>query len=197
MSTAAFMTDPDLLRSLEGQQYLVLRPERDVAAFYEREQAALVRRTGGRLPHPDTGHVTLRGFFEPERVDLVRDSLVAWAAAQPPIDLQVDAVDGFPPPFKVVIARLARTDSLVHAYAGLTTAVERAGLHRIGELPIDDWVFHLSLLYGGSLDDDKWEALHRDTRRDLDAAPSERIMAVDFVWYRDGVEHCEQIPLGG
>jgi hypothetical protein len=31
------MTDPELLESLRGQQYLVLRPVADVAAFYDEE----------------------------------------------------------------------------------------------------------------------------------------------------------------
>ncbi len=61
-----FMNDPELLRSLRGQQHLVLRPVADVAEFYDDGQRSLRGRLQAPLPCPTTGHVTLRGFFEPE-----------------------------------------------------------------------------------------------------------------------------------
>src|SRR5947209_7482758 len=114
-----FMTDSALLDSLDGQQYLVLRPTAAVAAFYTAEQARLRRLLPGSLQHPNAGHVTLRGFYEPTRIDELKRTLAAWAKQQGAIELQVDRVDGFPPPFQVLIARLERTPSLVDAYASL------------------------------------------------------------------------------
>ncbi len=63
-----FMTDPAALASLEGQQYVVLRPTAEVGAFYAAEQRTLLDRLPSALPHPNTGHVTLRGFAEPDRL---------------------------------------------------------------------------------------------------------------------------------
>ncbi len=193
----AFMTDASLLDSLNGQQYLVVRPAGSVASFYETEQGALLRVLPDSVTHPNTGHVTLRGFYEPERVDALRDLLARWASEQPAIRLQVEGVDGFPPPFQVLIARLQRTPSLVEAYASLTAVLDATDFCRIGELPLDEWVFHLSLVYASTLSEPDWASAHEDTRRELQPAPAEVSSAVEFVWYENGIEHSEQLLLGG
>lgn len=151
----------------------------------------------GSVTHPNTGHVTLRGFCEPERVDSLRDLLVRWASEQPAIRLHVEGVDGFPPPFQVLIARLRRTQSLVEAYAGLTAVLNATDFYRIGELPLDEWVFHLSLVYASTLSEPDWAEAHEESRRELDPAPAEVSSTVEFVWYNNGIEHSEQLLLGG
>jgi hypothetical protein len=188
------MTDPALLESLRGQQYLVLRPVSGVAAFYDEEADHLNIPPWSSLPHPNAGHVTLRGFFEPHRVGLLRDALARWAGSQPPVDLRVAAVDGFPTPFQIVIARLDRSPSLVAAYASLTAELDAGDFHRIGELPLEEWVFHLSLLYGGGLEPQQWDALHTTTRCELSPQPSERVTSAEFVWYDDDGEHSDILP---
>lgn len=189
------MSDARLLDSLEGQQYLVLRPTEAVARFWESEQAALLEQLPEPVAHPHAGHVTMRGFHEPARVDELRDALRAWAREQNAIELSVDAVDGFPPPFKVLIGRLERTSSLVAAYASLTSALEMTDFVRIGELSLDEWVFHLSLVYCGVLPNDRWEVVHDDASRMVRPQPTETIAEAEFVWYHDGVEHAESILL--
>lgn len=92
----AFMTDANLLESLEGQQYLVLRPGGSVAAFYDEEQAALSTVLPSSITGPNTGHVTLRGFHEPERVAALKSVLAAWARHRSPVEMEVVGVDGFP-----------------------------------------------------------------------------------------------------
>jgi len=190
------MTGSRQLESLEGQQYLVLRPTGAVAEFYDAEQSALLRGLPASITHPDAGHVTLRGFSEPERVDALRSALAAWAAKQPPVDMRVCAIDGFPPPFQVIIARAERSPSLVDAYASLTTALDATDFDRIGELPLDEWVFHLSLAYAGTLDERAWGDTLERRRREIADGPTETIAEVEFVWYRAGVEHAEVLPLG-
>lgn len=193
--TRPFMTDPELLESLRGQQYLVLRPVADVASFYDEERAALRRRLPAGLSWPNTGHVTLRGFSEPDRVRLLRDTLAAWAAAQPPIELHVRAVDGFPPPFQVILARLERTPSLVAAYASLTDVLDAAEVVRIGELPLEEWVFHLSLIYAAALDEQGWRDAHAASARDVTPGPVEIVTSAEFVWYDGDGEHVEILSL--
>ena len=147
------------------------------------------------LPHPNSGHVTLRGFFEPERVEALRDRVRSWGAVTPAIELRIEAVDGFPPPFQVVIARLTRRDSLVDAYTSLTEVLDSTDFRRIGELPLDEWVFHLSVAYAGELDGPGWDALLSGYQREIVPAPAECVSSVDFVWYDDDGEHTESIPL--
>jgi len=191
------MTDPGQLRDLEGQQYLVLRPAGAVMREFDAVSDAARQRLGDAARYPGAAHVTLRGFFEPERVGDLRAVVREWAAAQHPIDIVFEAVDSFPAPWQIVIARLSRTPSLVHAYASLTDALDRTDLRRIGELPLDDWVFHLSVAYAKTLDATSWDALAADARREYDDPVAEPISEVEFVTYFDGVEHREVIPFGG
>lgn len=190
-----YMTESELLASLRGQQYVVLRPSAAVAAFYEREQSEILKRLPDSTPHPNTGHVTLRGLYEAARVHSLRELIASWASSTPPIELHVDAIDGFPPPFKVLIARLERTNSLIEAYSSLTELLDATDFCRIGELPLDDWVFHLSLAYASSLDDQKWGEVFTASMRAVSPPPRERVSSVDFVWYDDDGEHIDSFAL--
>ncbi len=190
------MTDPGQLRDLEGQQYLVLRPTGAVMHEFDRVQDAARRRLGDTARYPGAAHVTLRGLYEPQRVDEVRAVVREWAAAQHPIDIVFEAVDSFPAPWQIVIARLKRTPSLVGAYATLTEALDRTDLRRIGELPLDDWTFHLSTVYAKRLAPAEWEELAREVSREYPAPPAETVAEAEFVTYHDGTEHREVFPLG-
>ena len=190
------MTHPDQLASLDGQQYLVLRPTGPVAGEYRATQRELLKLLPSGTKHPHTEHVTLRGFYEPERRDEVAALVREWAAAQHPIDIVADAIDTFPAPWQIVIMRLARTASLIDAYASLTAALDRTDFRRLGELSLDDWIFHLSVVYGKTLAPEAWADLERASRRDLADQPRCTVAEAELVWYEDGVEHAEVIPLG-
>ncbi|KJL21189.1 hypothetical protein RN51_02203 [Microbacterium oxydans] len=192
-----FMDTPEQLASLEGQQYLVLRPTAAVAETYRDIQDTALARLGAAIRHPHTGHVTLRGFHEPERREELTALIRVWAARQPPIEVSADAVDEFPPPWQILIVRLARTASLVSAYSHLTTALDATDFRRLGELPLEDWTFHLSVLYGKTLDPEVWSRFAQAESRALEPAPTEAITEAELVWYEDGIEHAEVLPLGG
>lgn len=188
------MTSPAQLASLEGQQYLVLRPTRAVADVYRAEQRSALGRTDA--PHPHTGHVTLRAFHEPDRRADLLSLIQEWAAAQRPVDVVAEAVDVFPAPWQVVILRLSRTPSLVSAYSSLSTALEDTAVRRLDERDVEDWTFHLSVLYAKALAPAQWADLSYRTRRSLGSRPAETIAEAEFVWYEDGAEHAEVVPLG-
>lgn len=190
------MTDPSQLTSLEGQQYLVLRPTDEVSTAYRETQQQLLGTLPHPVKHPHTEHVTLRAFYEPERREEVAALVREWAAKQSPIDVVVEAVDTFPAPWQVVIMRLERTASVVNAYRTLTNALEQTDFRRLDELSIDDWIFHLSVVYGKTLTADAWTELERASRRDLPERPACRVAEAELVWYSGGTEHAEIIPLG-
>ena len=190
------MTNPDQLDSLEGQQYVVLRPSGAVTDVYRQVQSELLTRVPAGTKHPHTEHVTIRGLYEPERREEVAALVREWAAAQHPIQIIAEAIDVFPAPWQIVITRLARTPSLVSAYASLTAALAPTGFRRLDELPLDDWIFHLSVVYGKTLTPDAWADLEQVSRRDLIARPSCIAADVELVWYEGGREHAEVIPLG-
>lgn len=189
-----FMSSPEQLATLEGQQYLVLRPTRAVADVYRAEQRTALARVA--VPHPHSEHVTLRAFQEPERRDELLALIRDWAASQPPIDVIAEAVDAFPAPWQTVILRLTRTSSIVAAYTSLTAALEQTDLRRLDERTVAEWTFHVSLVYAKTLTPAKWTELSHKSRRSLGSRPAERISEAEFVWYEDGVEHAEVIPLG-
>jgi hypothetical protein len=188
------MNTPEQLDSLEGQQYLVLRPASRVADRYVTEQSATL--TLADLPHPHTGHVTLRGFYEPTRREELTALVRAWASAQQPIDIVAEAVDAFPEPWQILVLRLARTDSLVSAYATLTALLDATDLRRLGELPLDDWTFHMSVVYGKTLPGEAWNAIRSARVQEFEQPMHETILEAELVSYSDGEEHIEAIPLG-
>jgi hypothetical protein len=126
----------------------------------------------------------------------VRDTVREWAAQQHPIDLVFEALDAFPAPWQIMIARLGRTPGLLHAYASLTDALDRTDLRRIGELPLDDWTFHLSTVYAKTLTPEAWTALADDMRHEYDSPAAETVAEVEFVTYSSATEHREVFPLG-
>lgn len=93
-----------------------------------------------RLPDsiisPNMDHVNLRRFYEPTRVQELKSCILKWAAQHEPIELVLEGVNGFPPPFQILIARLERSRSLVDPYSALTSALDAPGFRRIGELPL-------------------------------------------------------------
>ncbi|MFJ2502994.1 2'-5' RNA ligase family protein [Microbacterium sp. NPDC087592] len=192
-----FMDTPEQLASLEGQQYLVLRPTAGVGEVYREVQDAALARLGIPARRPHTGHVTLRGFYEPERRAELAELIRSWAARQSPIEVIAEAVDEFPVPWQILIVRLERTASLVSAYSSLTDALDRTDFRRLGELSLEDWTFHLSVLYGKTLDAAEWGALVQAESRVLLPAAAEVITEAELVWYQDGIEHAETLRLGG
>ncbi|MVQ42718.1 hypothetical protein GON06_11180 [Microbacterium sp. MAH-37] len=190
------MTDPGQLRDLEGQQYIVLRPTDAVMREFDAVQDAARRRLDDTVRYPGAAHVTLRGLYEPERTEVVREVVREWAAKQHPIDLVFEAVDAFPAPWQIVIARLGRTPGLLHAYASLTAALDRTDLRRIGELALEDWTFHLSAVYAKTLSPDDWERLAASTHHDYKTPATETVREVEFVTYSNAAEHREVFPLG-
>ena len=188
------MTSPAQLESLEGQQYLVLRPTRAVSDVYRAEQRSALGRMDA--PHPHTGHVTLRAFEEPERREELLALIRDWAVTQRPIEVVAEAVDVFPAPWQVVILRLRRTASLVSAYSTLSDALAATDFRRLDERSTDDWTFHLSVIYAQTLAPAAWTELSHKSRRSLGSRPAETISDVELVWYEDGAEHSEVIPVG-
>ncbi|MFJ2369234.1 2'-5' RNA ligase family protein [Microbacterium sp. NPDC087665] len=189
-----FMHTPEQLASLDGQQYLVLRPRLAVADLYTAEQPAALE--VAELPRPHTGHVTLRGFYEPTRQEDLASLVRAWAAAQQPIEIIAEAVDAFPAPWQILILRLARTPSLVAAYATLTELLAASDFRRLGELDLDDWTFHLSVVYGKTLTGEAWNDIESARTRDLVEPPHEIVLDAELVSYSHGEEHAEIIRLG-
>lgn len=98
VSRRPFMATPDQLASLEGQQYLVLRPTESVGAAYEHLQQSAVEIFGADIRRPHTGHVTLRAFFEPQRREEISEILRNWGGPSRPLSSERKLWTLFPHP---------------------------------------------------------------------------------------------------
>ncbi|WDH80263.1 2'-5' RNA ligase family protein [Microbacterium esteraromaticum] len=188
------MNTPRQLESLDGQQYLVLRPTSRLADRYATEQGKALGLAG--LPHPHSGHVTLRGFYEPSRLKELSALVHAWACEQQPIEIIGQAVDAFPAPWQILILRLARSSSLVSAYATLTDMLDATSFRRLGDLPLADWTFHMSIVYGETQSRERWKAIESARVHEFEQPLHETVTEVELVSYARGEEHSEVIQLG-
>lgn len=191
------MIDPSLLQSLEGQQYCVLRPRGEVEQYYDEVQSVLKNRLPASVTYPNVGHVTLRGFGDPEHVAELGSFLDAWAESVDPLEIRVEAIDSFPAPYKIVILRLAKTEELKRAYSLLSEELAKSTLMPIGEqFSVDDWTFHMSVAYCNTLSDEEWTDLVNELGGFASETPATVVSDAELVWY-DGGEHSRTVPLGG
>lgn len=158
------MDDVGHLALLEGQRFVVLRPDGAVSAAYDAVRAALQPHLS-RLPlsSPARPHVTLRGFPAGTPLAQVQALVQSWAPGISPLRIEVEGVGTFPPPFKTVVVRIRRTPPLVHALASLRDlARERALPDLPGGAPsVDEWIFHMTVAYCAPLAEDEWAELTR------------------------------------
>ena len=91
---------------------------------------------------------------------------------------------------------LALTHSLVAAYATLTDLLDQTDFHRLGELPLDDWTFHMSVAYGKTLSSEDWKAIESARVQEFRHPVRETVNEIELVSYANGEEHSEVIQLG-
>lgn len=75
--------------------------------------------------------------------------------------------------------------------------MDATDFRRLGELPLADWTFHLSLLYGKSLEAKEWSRFAEAESRAFESGPTEVISEAEFVWYQDGRERAEILSFRG
>ncbi|MGN7860839.1 hypothetical protein ACTJI8_09665 [Microbacterium sp. 22303] len=83
---------------------------------------------------------------------------------------------------------------MIDAYSSLTEVLDATDFRRVEELPLDGWVFHLSLASGGSLDDGRWTEQFEASRRAVPSRPRELVSYVGFVSYDGDGEHIDSLP---
>jgi 2'-5' RNA ligase len=160
MSLAAyrpFIDDPEHRRLLEGQRYVVLRVRDSVRAAYRRIQGLVRERLAGfDLSYPAEPHVTLLSLAAGTDLDAVRALVNEWARDVPPLQIEVERIDEFPPPFQIAIIQIRRTSELFVALSRLRERARQRGLDDLATIAPGDWIFHLSLVYGYSLSAASW-----------------------------------------
>lgn len=188
---AAFIDDAAHLARLEGQRFVVLRPNGDVHRAYCDVRARVRERPSGLdVSYPAEPHVTLAGFARGTSIDTARDLVNAWAPSIAPLTVRTEAVSTFQGRFQIIIIRVQRTDALVHSMASLRGLAAQRGVTDVAAVAPAEWIFHMSVAYCSGLDPSAWADIVRWTES-VHVAPAEcTVGAVEIAAFDNGREHC-------
>ena len=151
-----FITNPELLKALEGRQFIVLRPIDPIASYYRVVQQQLKSVMPTNITYPNTAHVTLRGFSEPNSLSKLQGSTEKWATSLAPIRVAIEDISYFDAPYKVVFLKIISTDELKRTYSSLSDVVVSDNLQTIDvERDENEWIFHMSLAYCADTSDEE------------------------------------------
>jgi 2'-5' RNA ligase len=186
----SIITDPAHLAEAAGTAYVCLRPGGEAEETFNRIQRDL-REAGGddRSSWPAV-HMTLEGFGTPARpVDHDLEGQLGplvegWARETEPLELQIEGLDVFADD-RIPIVLIRRTSPLTAAHHDLQTRVEPTGLPSKDEISLQDWIFHLSLVY---YDGDRWPDLEAAVRAITVPAASCVVREAELVGFEGGPE---------
>ena len=157
-----FIDDPEHLRLLAGQRYVVLRASDQVRAAYLAIQSLVKDSLAGlNVSYPAEPHVTLLGLGAGTGLDAVRGLVTEWASDVAPLHLEIERLSVFSPPFQIVIVEIRKTQDLFGAMSRLRERAQQRGLADLAKITPSDWVFHLSVAYCSSLNATSWDAASR------------------------------------
>jgi hypothetical protein len=191
-----FITNPELLKALEGKQFIVLRPSNPVASCYHTVQQQLKSAMPTSVTYPNTGHVTLRGFSESNILSKLQGSTEKWAVKLAPISIDVEDISYFDAPYKVVFLKVSSTDELKYAYSSLSEVVTNNNLQTIDvQRDENEWIFHMSLAYCADTNDEEWGKI-KDTIKNFKIEKvNSTVDSAELVEYKNG-EHRLAFRLG-
>jgi 2'-5' RNA ligase len=152
-----FIDDPRDIARLEGQRYVVLRPNGAVPHVHRQVRAqARERLAGADVSYPAAAHVTLTGCPAGTDLEAIRELVGEWARTVAPLRIEIERVHHFPPPFQIVIVQVRRTPELFDALASLRARVKDRRLPDMSSIRPADWIFHMSVAYCSSLNASAW-----------------------------------------
>jgi len=162
MAYEPFIDDPDHIRELDGQRFVVLRPGPVVSDCHRHVQDVLRQHLSGySVSYPARAHVTLAGFAAGTPLELVQQLVSGWTREVRSLRIEVHGVTSFPPPFQIAIVHVTKTPALFAALQGLRRTAEQRGLTISTVTRADEWVFHMSLAYCSKLGATQWRELAR------------------------------------
>jgi 2'-5' RNA ligase len=185
-----FIDDPAHIALLEGQRYVVLRPNGAVQdAYTEVRERVQDKLAGLQVSYPTQPHVTLAGFGKGTSIDAVREVVADWAPTVPPLRLEVEDLGVFPSPFQIVIARLRRTSELAGALTTLRERARRYKLVDVATVEPPEWIFHMSVAYCSALSAAAWADVAAWVETVPVAAAECTVTEVELVAIDDGQEY--------
>ena len=152
-----FIDDPEHIRAVEGQRFVVLRPNHAITEAHHHLQSLLRERAPGlSISYPAQAHVTLAGFAADTQLSAVQDVVESWSHRVSPLRIAVDRLEYFPAPSQILIIRVLKTAELLDALSGLRLEARQRQLTIDTTIPLQDWIFHMSVAYCSDLSDSAW-----------------------------------------
>ena len=190
MAYEPFIDDPGHIREVEGQRFVVLRPNAGVCKIHRHLQAVL-RKAFGAVPisYPAQAHVTLAAFDAGTRLDGIQDLVDSWSRTVSPVRVTLERLASFPAPSQVVIIQVLNTPDLV---AALSELRREAGEKRFSidtTISPQDWVFHMSVAYCSKLNDREWNQLEQFVPELEVVLPSCVVNEAELVAFDEGREY--------
>ncbi|MEA2521436.1 MAG: hypothetical protein QOI81_1082, partial [Actinomycetota bacterium] len=156
MPQGPIITDPRRLTAAAGSSYLALRPAGDVAEEFIRIQ----RLSKAELANDDASfpgvHLSLKGFGTVV-TDPVYPALATWASRTSPFEVAIQGLTVFQDP-RVGLVHISSTPGLAAALKELRSIGAGLPTTESDGIPVDEWIFHLSVVYGERLDPGRWVA---------------------------------------
>lgn len=194
-----FIDDPAHVGELDRQRFVVLRIPPAATDVHAQVRAAVRQRlTAQPVSYPARAHVTLCGFAAGAPLDAVSDLVTAWVRSVPPLSIEVEGMKSFPSPFQIVTVQVRKTPQLFAAQTSLRRLAEERRLVLSTMVPVDQWIFHMTVAYCAALSVSAWDELTRFVERlQVPSAKcvvgAAEVVAFDAGWeYSGGV-----IPLEG
>lgn len=165
MTYQPLIDDPEHIKALDRQRFVVLRPGSAVSEIHDGLQKALRQRlSGSPASYPLHAHVTLAGFAAGAPLELVQELVEGWARRTPPLRIDLEGITLFPPPFQIVATHVRRTPDLFAAFADLLEAADEQRLPLSITVPAEEWGFHMTLAHCSKLTRSAWNDVSEFTR---------------------------------
>jgi hypothetical protein len=183
-----FIDDPRDVARFQGQRYVVLRPFGRVVEEFERVKNVIAERFQGLpISHVARPHVTLAGFPAGTSLDSVRSTVASWAPSVRPLTIRLVGPSFFP--FRIAIVQVGKTPELADALRGLRLRALNEGPRCFAVVPVEEWVFHLSISYCHALSQGEWEKV-TDFLGTLSTSQAEcTVEEAEVVAFDDGREY--------
>ena len=148
--------DPEHIRAVEGERYVVLRPGTPLSGVHNELQSLLRQRFADEpISFPVGAHVTLAGFAAGTSLSAVQALVESWSRRVSALRITVEGLSCFPKQ-QIVFARVLKTLELLDALSQLRRDADQARLDVDTAIAKENWVFHMSVGYCSKLGESAW-----------------------------------------
>ncbi|WP_409488816.1 2'-5' RNA ligase family protein [Pseudomonas promysalinigenes] len=206
LNGARFIDHLPTIQRIEGNSYLVIRiADHPAASAFAALQQALrerLERTGEVFAKealiPTSLHLTLAEWHGQADTNALLRLVRQWANAQRPLSLYFDGLRDVPAPSCLLMASACADLAMRDALRALRAMARSENLACVEQVPVDEWLFHVSLAHCPALSSGHWRSMINDLPMQLMQFEALRADQVELVHYRGHRElPAHVVPLCG